>query len=210
MKVTQVFLGLIVVMSAAAGAIAQEPVSNLQDLIGARGGDGEYQLERRGYTFLRTEKTDTDAYGYWKSRHGDCVIVRTTDGRYASIVHAPNFDCREGGGDSGYGDAHERKDPYPTVCGVIANGQTYRYKCRAIDFYEGHHKTKTTIKYPDQTIVLHWEGGNNVKVHFEGMKMMEARYSVYEGETNFNFEGKTYFYTSDKNAAQAEYDHFRD
>jgi hypothetical protein len=38
------------------GAVAQDRVPSLQDLIGARGGDGEYQMQQRGYTHVRTSK----------------------------------------------------------------------------------------------------------------------------------------------------------
>ena len=49
-----------------------------------------------------------------------------------------------------------------------------------------------------------------VGLQFEGMVPKEARYSTSEGETNFVFEGKTYFYYSDKNIARLELQHLRD
>jgi hypothetical protein len=42
------------------------------------------------------------------------------------------------------------------------------------------------------------------------MTPQEARYSTSEGETNFVYEGKTYYYFSDKGRARSEYDNFRD
>ena len=84
---------------------AQEPVRNLQDLIGARGGDGEYQMKQRGYSYVRTEKAGDRSYSYWREyRSNRCVTVQTADGRYRSIVYAPDSDCRGGSsGGSGWG-----------------------------------------------------------------------------------------------------------
>ena len=89
---TTAFLAIALV--AAASIHAQDLVDDLQDLIGARGRDGEYQMQHRGYTHVRTDKSDDSAYSFWTdNRSGRCVQVRTTDGRYASIVHTPDADC---------------------------------------------------------------------------------------------------------------------
>jgi hypothetical protein len=197
----------------AAGAVsAQEPVSSLQDLIGAKGRDGEYQLERRGYTFIRTEKSDDSAYSYWQEQeNGQCITVRTTDGRYASIVFAPASDCQRGGQAAPhYEENYDRKDEFETVCGVIVDGENYRYKCKAMDFYSGSKKIRTALHYPDQVIRLTWKSGNRVVLHFDGMTPQDATYSTSEGETNFLFEDKTYFYISNKDAARMEVQNFRD
>ena len=66
------------------------------------------------------------------------------------------------------------------------------------------------MRYPDQTIQLTWRSGNRVGLQFEGMVPQEARYATSEGETNFVFEDKTYFYYSDKGLAQMEWKNFRD
>ena len=200
------------IMLAAGVVVAQEPVPSLQDLIGARGGDGEYQMERRGYTWIRTEKSGDSAYSYWQEQeNGQCVTVRTTDGRYASIVFAPAFDCQSGGSQASSDEPrYDREDKFDTVCGVIVDGQNYRYKCKAVDFYDGGQKVKTALHYPDMTVRLVWKSGNNVVLHFQGMKPMDATYSSYEGETNFQFENKTYFYISDKGMARMEVEHFQD
>ena len=81
--------------SSSASASQQGSVSSLEDLIGARGRSGEEQMEQRGYTWVRTDKSGGSAYSYWREqRSGQCVSVRTTEGRYASIVYTPDFDCR--------------------------------------------------------------------------------------------------------------------
>lgn len=191
-------------MSAVTGLFAQEPVSNLQDLIGAKGSDGEYQMEQRGYTWIRTDKSGGDAYSHWQNRHGNCISVRTSDGRYASIVHSPDFDCRGGGGQADSGQVHERKVQFQSVCGAVVNGRPDQFNCKVVDFYEGHQKIRTALHFPDMTMRLRWQGGSNVDVHIEGMNVQHARYRISEGETSFNLSGKNYFYISNQDAAARE------
>lgn len=69
----------------------QSNVSSLQDLVGAHGSGGETQLEKRGYTFVRASQEGNSSYTYWKNaKTGECIVVRTEDGRYASITASPN------------------------------------------------------------------------------------------------------------------------
>ncbi len=105
---------------------------------------------------------------------------------------------------------YDRRDRFETVCGVIVDGETSRYKCRAVDFYIGKEKVKTALHYPDQLIRLEWQDGENVTLHFAGMNAMPATYSTSEGETDFYFENKTYFYISDKKAAEQEVKNFKE
>ena len=68
----------------------------VQDLVGARGRDGEGRLKERGFIWVKTEKSDDSSYTYWKHRQsGQCISVRTTNGRYASLVKTPPFDCEK-------------------------------------------------------------------------------------------------------------------
>jgi hypothetical protein len=113
-------------------------------------------------------------------------------------------------GSGGGGSATERSDPFDTICGVIVGGKNYRYRCGATDFYSGGRKVRTELRYPDQTIQLTWQSGNQVGLQFEGMVPKTARYSTSEGETNWVFEGKTYYYFSDKGRARSEFQNFRD
>ena len=210
MKFAKIALVVVGSLTMVGPALAQDAVSSLQDLVGAKGRDGEYQMERRGYNFIRTEKSGSDAYGYWQeSENGQCVVVRTSDGRYASIVYAPALDCQGGGG--GHDDKkYDRKDEFDTVCGVIVDGQNYRYRCEVTDFYQGGNLYRTTLEFPDQVLRMMWKPNNEVLLHFEGMNPQDARYSRSEGETNFQFEDKTYFYISNKDAARMEVQNFRD
>ena len=191
---------------------AQEPAASLQDLIGARGSSGEGELQRRGYTFIRTEKSSDSAYSYWQEQeNGQCVTVRTTDGRYASIVYAPYSDCQGGG--SNTADAMDRgwdrKDEFQTVCGVFQDGKPYTSKCKAVDFYIDDHKIKTALHWPDLNMRLVWKDGGHAVVHMEGTKPYHVHFSTSEGETNFQIDGKTYFYISDKGLARMEVENFR-
>ena len=195
--------------SAATGGGVGDPVSGLQDLVGARGRDGEGTLQQRGYTWIRTEKSDNASFAYWReSRNGQCIVVKTADGRYESIVYGTAADCKGGGGSGA--SAEERREEFKTVCGVIVNRENYRYRCTVVDFYTGDHKTRTILHYPDQKIELTWNPGGRIGLQFEGMTPQDARYSTSEGETNFMYEGKTYFYYSNKDLARREYDNFRD
>jgi len=195
--------------SAATGGGVGDPVSGLQDLVGARGRDGEGTLQQRGYTWIRTEKSDNASFAYWReSRNGQCIVVKTADGRYESIVYGTEAGCKGGGGSGA--SAEERREEFKTVCGVIVNRENYRYRCTVVDFYTGDHKTRTILHYPDQKIELTWNPGGRIGLQFEGMTPQDARYSTSEGETNFMYEGKTYFYYSNKDLARREYDNFRD
>ncbi|OEU50250.1 MAG: hypothetical protein BA866_10530 [Desulfobulbaceae bacterium S5133MH15] len=77
-------------------AIQHGTVSSLKDLVGARGRDGEDQMVNRGYTWARTDKSGGSAYSYWREKgSGNCVSVRTSEGRYKSIVYTPGSDCQD-------------------------------------------------------------------------------------------------------------------
>jgi hypothetical protein len=87
---------------------AQDVVPELQDLIGVRARDGEFQLEQRGYQFQKASQSDIDSYTYWsQSNTGECIVVRTNDGRYASIVSTPQFDCKSDANSSSNADDPE-------------------------------------------------------------------------------------------------------
>ncbi len=207
------YVGFCVAALLAAGSLlAQDTVPSLQDLIGARGRDGQYQLERRGYTFIKAEPQADSVYSYWQEQeNGQCVVVRTTDGRYASIAYAMASSCQGGGSQAAphYEENYDRKDEFETVCGVMVDGEDYSYKCKAMDFYSGSKKIRTALHYPDQVIRLTWKSGNQVVLHFEGMTPQHAASSTSEGETNFIFEGKTYYYFSNKGRARSEVQNFR-
>ena len=63
---------------------------------------------------------------------------------------------------------------------------------------------------PDQTIELTWHSGDRVGLQFEGMVPQETRYASSEGETNWAYQDKTYFYISNKERAQFDLRDLRD
>ena len=183
---------------------AQTPVPNLQDLVDARGSSGEAELQNRGYEFIRTEKSEDSAYSYWlESGTGKCVTVRTENGRYQSLVYTPSFDCETAS------TPELRTETFETVCGVIVDGQNYRYLCEALDQYEGNNRVKTTLRYPDIELQLVWKSGNQVRIDTTGTSSIEATYSTSEGETDIFTSEKTYFYISDQGLATIELQNFQ-
>lgn len=85
-----------VTLCAALPASAQTPPS-LRDMVGARGGQAEAELNRRGYQ--ATDRSEVVAGGrltYWR-RGDECVSILTRDGRYASINQAGRSECGSGG-----------------------------------------------------------------------------------------------------------------
>ncbi len=204
MRNWKVTLTLIVAFAGATGAFAQDTPSALEDLVGARGTAID-QLEQRGYTNVRGLQEGGASYTYWtENTTGRCVIARTEDGRLASIIYAPNAECV--GGQAQTGGSEGKLN---TVCGVITGGQTYRYRCEAVDkVVEGGHKI-TILNYPDQKVTLHWLQGKDVGVEREGMNTVQATFSTSEGETDIVVGDMTYFYISDKNAAAMELKNFK-
>lgn len=64
------------------------PVATLGDLVGARAGQAENTIKQRGFRFLRADPSGDAVYGYWReATTNNCVIIRTTNGRYESIVY---------------------------------------------------------------------------------------------------------------------------
>ena len=184
---------------------AQTPVPNLQDLVDVRGSSGEAELENRGYEFLRTEKSEDSAYSYWiESETGKCVTVRTENGRYQSLVYTPSFDC-----DTTASTSELRTETFETVCGVIVDGTSYSYLCKASDQYNGDNKFKTILRYPDIELQLTWKPENQVKIDTTGTSSIEATYFTSEGETDIVTPDKTYFYISNQELAAIEVKNFQ-
>jgi len=95
-RLLPVVVGALVV-AIASTTPAQDPVPGLQDLVGTRGRDGEALLQQRGYEYRWAEPSGDSAYSYWTQINtGECITVRTTDGRYASVVSTPTSDCDRG------------------------------------------------------------------------------------------------------------------
>jgi len=201
-------LAVTVALMFSTAAWAQAPVPELRDLIGARASGGETQLQQRGYTNVGGEKAGGSSMTYWKhDRDNSCIVVTTTDGRYAAINHAPATRCA---GDAGSApDTSGDPNEFETVCGVIVDDQTFRYLCRATVHLEDGRRARTVVRYPDQTISFNWHGDREVGVRFEGMDPIRGTFSVSEGETDIFLDGRTYFFISNQQAAVQEVAAFR-
>lgn len=76
-------------------AYAQATPRDLADMVGARAGQAEGELGRRGYRFVRAEQGDDRSYTYWwNEARQQCVTIATMDGRYNSITATLAPDCR--------------------------------------------------------------------------------------------------------------------
>ncbi len=172
--------------------------------------------QRQGYVSIDLRNGETwelapaDQANHFRDQKGN-KVVRTASGDN----HEYKWDNKKiivtfgASGAASAGSAHGNTDSFDTVCGVMVDGKDYPYRCQVTDHYSGGQKTHTTLRMPDQTIELTWKAGNRVGLQFEGMVPQEARYSASEGETNWVFEGKTYYYFSDKGRARSEVQNLR-
>ena len=77
-----------------ASYVAGETAPDLADLVGAKAGQAEGDLQRRGYAYAKGSTSGNAKYSAWyNASSGRCVMIRTEEGRYQSIVQAPPFDC---------------------------------------------------------------------------------------------------------------------
>lgn len=91
MSRSRTLLSVALAVAVSGPALAQFP-DGLRDLVGARAGQGESEIRRRGYTAVRTEPGRNSTITYWR-RGGECVQVVTRDGRYATMVNASRSYC---------------------------------------------------------------------------------------------------------------------
>lgn len=85
-----------VFLASAVSSVAQTPDA-LSDLVNARAGQAEGELQRRGYQSTdRSEVVGDGRMTYWR-KGNDCVAIMTRDGRYASINRAGDSECGSGG-----------------------------------------------------------------------------------------------------------------
>lgn len=66
----------------------------LEDLVGARAGQAQGDLESRGYTYKNTVTWDGGKTSYYvENKTGYCVEVGTVDGRFSTIVYNSSDRC---------------------------------------------------------------------------------------------------------------------
>lgn len=84
----------VLLLTTSAPVLAQR--TGLEDLVGARAGQAEGELQRRGYRNTGGEQGDDRSYtNWWNADRRQCVQIATMDGRYASITATPAPDCRQ-------------------------------------------------------------------------------------------------------------------
>jgi hypothetical protein len=68
--------------------------NSLSDMVGARAGQAEGELSRRGYQFSRASNSNYGQTGFWRENHsGACVSIVTNEGRFQSIVYTAPDAC---------------------------------------------------------------------------------------------------------------------
>jgi hypothetical protein len=195
--------------AAAAGQKAE-----IKDLIGGDAVKAFDIMTSRGFTSVDTYNSSDDYLVTWwyNASTGQCVNTQSKNGRVTSAAEDGHPKCNEAAAKAGGGgtsSAGGTSDSFDTVCGVIVGGKDSPYRCRVTDQYAGGQKTRTMLRFPDQTVELTWRPSSRVGLQFEGMVPKEARYASSEGETNWVFEGKTYYYFSDKDRARSEVQRLR-
>lgn len=83
-------------ISVAIPIIANAQSTGLEDMVGARAGQAEGELQRRGYVNTGGSQGDDRTYtNWWNADRRQCVTIATMDGRYASITPTTAPDCRQ-------------------------------------------------------------------------------------------------------------------
>lgn len=101
----------------ASTASAQTP-PRLSDMVGARAGQAEGELQRRGYQSTdRSEVVGDGRMTYWR-RGDECVSIMTRDGRYDSINQAGRSEC--GGGSNSSSDGAAAAVAGVALIGLVA------------------------------------------------------------------------------------------
>lgn len=78
----------------AAPNIAQAQSTGLEDMVGARAGQAEAELQRRGYVNAGGQKGDDRSYtNWWNADRRQCVTISTMNGRYDAITPTTAPDC---------------------------------------------------------------------------------------------------------------------
>ena len=75
----------------AAQPVPGQTPAALNDFVGARAGQAEDDLVRRGYVLRKTQGLTS----YWEeTATGGCVSILTNDGRYQSLIYVTSSACR--------------------------------------------------------------------------------------------------------------------
>ena len=182
-------LFFIVVAIAAVSISAMGQANRLQDLVNARAGQAEGDLESRGYVVTHTERSDDAIFSYWWNQSAKkCVSVKTVDGRYAVITDAMNFDCNQ-------------KDAAGMSSGAkagIAAGVTAAAIGAIVLTHKAHHHDDDK-HYENQVQENEYERGyrdglyNNAYHNYNNSKEYSTGYGSGVGQRNNNLSHSTGF-----------------
>lgn len=153
---------LVLATLTATPALAQDTPRDLRDMVGARAGQAESELQRRGYRNIRGEKGDDRSYTYWwNDNRRQCATIATMDGRYDSITTTPAPDCRQtADGDRRRSSDYSRR-PGGYAAGYAANKGDPSRLCKgeaaaAFDRRPSEITTNAPIRQRTGTIVQGW------------------------------------------------------
>lgn len=89
-------MSAILLMAIGVPGVANAQTTGLEDMVGARAGQAEGELLRRGYVNTGGRKGDDRSYtNWWNADRRQCVTIATMDGRYSSIQPTLAPDCRQ-------------------------------------------------------------------------------------------------------------------
>jgi hypothetical protein len=178
---------LVVALSLPGAPVWAAASDDLRDLVGAKGRDGEPELERRGFTHVDTSKSYDSAYSYWWSNAKQaCVRVATRDGRYDVIRDVDAGDCGQ-----------TKKDSKNNVA-AIAVGAAALLGIAALA-HKSHHRND---KNYDERQTADFERGyrdglyNNSYHNYDNTREYSDGYSkgVEERGRESNYRGSSYSY----------------
>ena len=166
--------------SSGSGSETGDTPHALRDLVGARASGGEEALRQRGYSY-RNGSTSGDAkYSNWREDStGRCITVRTENGRYASIVSVPEFDCQKGESGHGGGGNHVDGQWDPIPCRFTGERKT----CQAYTSFS-QAGTSIEVKFPDGFVRKFVYDGGNFRSN-DGLRWQSRK------------QGGTYFVSND-------------
>jgi len=95
-------LAAALLLATASPTIVQAQSTGLEDMVGARAGQAEAELQRRGYVNAGSQRGDDRSYSsWWNANRRQCVTIATLDGRYNSITPTTAPDCGKSANDRG-------------------------------------------------------------------------------------------------------------
>lgn len=142
----------------ASHAVAQS--TGLEDMVGARAGQAEGELQRRGYVNTGGSKGDDRSYtNWWNADRRQCVTITTMDGRYASVTPTTAPDCGKSASSKSRRD-RGHQDNVSRGTGSTAPGDLPRY-CKgeaaaAFDRRPSDITTNLPIRRADGATVSGW------------------------------------------------------